>query len=257
MKRLLIYLFLLLNLASIAQDTNLVTADDPMQLFELGNEAYKANDFNKSIEFYQAILATDKESWELHFNLGNAYFKLGNTARAILHYEKAKKLNPGQEDLLINLEMANIKTVDKVESKPELVITTYWDTLLNTYTIDQWAENSIVLSFVALIIMILFLYTKGILKKIAFFTSLFVFLVSMVFFTLGYQQKSLQTDQKYAIVFSPSVTVKSSPEDDGTKIFVIHEGTKLKVLGTEGDWSRISLMNGTKGWVKSSVYEGI
>jgi tetratricopeptide (TPR) repeat protein len=246
-----------MNLSSFAQDTNLISFESPMRLFELGNEAYKADDFNKSIELYQAILATDHESWELHFNLGNAYFKLGNTARAILHYEKAKKLNPNQEDLLINLEMANLKTVDKVESKPELVISTYWDTLLNTYTIDEWAENSIILSFAALIIMILFLYTRGLVKKIVFFTSLFVFLVSVIFFMLGHQQKSLQTDQKYAIVFSPSVTVKGSPEDDGTKIFVIHEGTKLKVLGTESDWSRISLMNGTKGWVKSNVYEGI
>jgi len=257
MKGLLLYLILLLHLTSMAQDSSQTVPDNPMLLFEQGNEAFKADDFEKSIELYQAILALNLESWEVHFNLGNAYYKSGNTARAILHYEKAKKLNPDQEDLLVNLEMANLKTVDKVESKPELVISTYWDTLLNTFTIDEWAENSIIMSFTALFLMILFLFTRGLLKKITFFTSLFVGLISVLFFVLGHQQKSLQTNQKYAIVFSPSVTVKSAPEDDGTKIFVIHEGTKLKVIKDEGDWSQISLMNGTKGWVKSSVYEGI
>lgn len=257
MKGLFIYLVLILNISVFGQDSTLASVQDPALLFERGTEAYKAEEFETCIELYQAVLALNLESWELHYNLGNAYFKSGNIPRAILHYEKAKKLNPDQEDLLINLEMANLKTIDKVESQPELVITTYWDTLLNAFTIDEWGENSIIMSFVALIIMILFLFTRGLLKKITFFTSLFIFLVSVLFFVLGHQQKSLQTNQKYAIVFSPTVTVKSAPEDDGTKIFVIHEGTKLKVMGTEGEWSRISLMNGTKGWVKSSVYEGI
>lgn len=257
MKKYLLYLLLILNLSVVAQDSSLVLNEDPILLFDRGNEAFKSDDFEKSIELYQAVLASNHESWELHYNLGNAYFKLGNTSRAILHFEKAKKLNPDQEDLLINLEMANLKTVDKVESKPELVISTYWDTLLNAYTIDEWGKNSIIMSFIALMIMMIFLFTKGLLRKISFFSSLFVCIISLLFFVLGHQQKSLQTSQKFAIVFSPSVTVKSAPEDDGTKIFVIHEGTKLKVLESEGDWSRISLMNGTKGWVKSNVYEGI
>ena len=257
MKGLLINLVLLLNLSASAQDSAFVLNEDPMLLFDHANEAFKADEFERSIELYQSILSSDNESWELHFNLGNAYFKSGNTSRAILHYEKAKKLQPDQEDLIINLEMANLKTVDKVESKPELAISTWWNILLNAYTIDDWGKNSIIMSFAAFLIMISFLFTKGLLKKITFFTSLFVFLISLLFFVLGLQQKSLQTKQKYAIVFSPSVTVKSAPEDDGTKIFVIHEGTKLKVLGIEGDWSRIALTNGTKGWVKSSVYEGI
>jgi len=257
MKGLTVILVLILNLSSMAQDSTFVLHEDPMMLFEQANNAFKEGELDKCIELYQAVLLSDNESWELHFNLGNAYFRSGNTSRAILHYEKAKKLNPDQEDLLINLEMANLKTVDKVESKPELAITTWWNTLLNTNTIDEWGKNSIYMSFAALLIMLVFLFTRGLFKKITFFTSLFVGFISLLFFILGQQQKSLQTKQKYAIVFSPSVTVKSAPEDDGTKIFVIHEGTKLKVIENEGDWSRIALMNGTKGWVKSTVYEGI
>ena len=99
MKGLLIYILLLLNLTAFAQDSSFVVNEDPMLLFERGNEAFKSDDLEKSIELYQAVLALNNESWELHFNLGNAYFKSGNTSRAILHYEKAKKLNPDQEDL--------------------------------------------------------------------------------------------------------------------------------------------------------------
>lgn len=229
----------------------------PQELFSLANTAYKENDFEKSAELYEKILLQGMESAEVYFNLGNAYFKTGNIPSAILYYEKAKKLNPGNEDITSNLRMANLKTIDKVESKPEMMLTTWWEELLNSYTVDEWGKMSIYLSFISLFVMLGFILFRGLIRKISFFTSVGIFVLSMVFFFMGFQQKSLQTSENYGIIFSPTVTVKSSPENDGTRLFVIHEGTKVKVISEFEDWTEITLMNGSKGWVKSDTFKTI
>ena len=128
---------------------------------------------------------------------------------------------------------------------------------MNSYLIDEWATYSIWISFFAMIVMIVFLFTRAVMKRIAFFSGIIIFFVSILFFFLGSQQKSSKLNSKYGIIFSPSVTVKSSPEQDGTRLFVIHEGTKVEILDTENEWTEISLMNGNKGWVKSEVYRNI
>ena len=257
MRTLLIMAYVLIPMLTFGKDSLTVQASSSMEAFFMGNEAYKNEQFTQAIDLYRSVLNEDKESWELYYNLGNAYFKTGDIPMAILHFEKARKLNPENEDLKANLEMANTKTVDKIESKPELPVTAWWNSLLNAYTIDQWGKISIYLSFFGLSILILYLFTTGMVKRISFFIAAFFFAVSLLFFALGHQQRSLQTDQKFAIIFSPSVTVKSAPEDDGTRLFVIHEGTKIEVIKDEGGWSQVSLMNGNKGWVKTDVYVGI
>ena len=253
------FIFSILTMLSfpLLADTIVSNASDNMATFEAGNELYKNDDYQGSLREYEAILSSGMESAELYFNMGNAYFKLGDLPNAILHYEKAKKLSPDDEDIRTNLEIANLKTVDKVEAKPELPIAEWWKEVLNSNLIDEWANKSIYISFVALLIMIVFLFTSGIVKRISFFTGMAVFALSIVFYFLGQQQKSLQMNNKYGIVFSPSVTVKSSPENDGTRLFVIHEGTKVEVLDNDGEWSEISLMNGNKGWILSESYKNI
>lgn len=261
MKYLLIIGFALLSFGtlmanegdSLSSQMNAGNAD----LFRQGNEAYADEHFEKAIEFYRGVLTGNRESAELYFNMGNAYFKMGDLPNAILHYEKARKLDPADDDIKTNLDIANLKTVDKVEAKPELPFSAWWKTLLNTNLVDEWASKSIYLSFLAFAIMLIFLFTNGLVKKISFFAGAFVFAISMVFFLLGMQQRSMHENSRYGIIFSPSVTVKSAPEADGTRLFVIHEGTKIEILDEREDWTEISLMNGNKGWLKTEVFRPI
>ena len=248
---------LFMSLSLFGQSDSVSFGLQPQEAFEQGNVAYSEDRLEEAINYYQEVISNGKESWELYFNMGNAYFKMGLVPEAILYYEKARKLNPQEEDIQANLEIANLKTVDKVESKPELPLGRWWRGILNAFSIDDWAWMSIVLSFTALAVMIVFLFLRGMAKRISFFSALFFFGLSILFFILGNQQKGLQTSEKYAIVFTPSVTVKSEPEEDATKLFVIHEGTKIQVLKQEGDWNQISLMNGNKGWVKTGTFRGI
>ena len=240
-----------------SQDSTLALTGDNYELFKKGNEAFVADDFEASITYYGQVLASGFESAEVYFNTGNAYFKAGDLPNAILYFERAKKLDPDNEDILANLEIANLKTVDKVESKPEIPLTSWWTGFLNQNLIDEWAVKSIYIAFIGLGFMLIFLFTSSWLKRISFFTGLFVFLISFLFFFFGQIQKSRHLESKYGIVFAPSVTVKSSPEQDGTRLFVIHEGTKIEVMDEQDNWTEISLMNGNKGWIPTEAFKNI
>lgn len=245
-----------LSFANSIDSTGIVNLN-ASELFEKGNQAFKDNKFEESIQFYNAILNKQKVSAAVYYNLGNAYFKLNDVPNAILNYEKSLKIDPNDEDVKNNLELVNLKTIDKVESKPELPITNWWKSLLNSNEIDEWAMKSIYLSFTALALLILYLFFSGFAKRIFFFSGLFTILLSVIFYFMGSHQRSLHLHGTEAIIFSTNVTVKGSPEDDGTRLFVIHEGTKVKILKNLDDWSEISLMNGNKGWVKTDVYKVI
>lgn len=239
---------------SFGQDKAAVN-DNFISIFSQANEAYAAEDYSGSLELYQRITDSGNESAELYFNMGNAYYKLNDLPNALLYFEKAKKMDPEDEDIRTNIEIANLKTVDKVESKPELPFESWWKELLNSNRIDEWAQLCLYMIYIALVLFVLFIFSGGLLKKISFFGAMIFVSLSLVYFIMGWQLKSDYINNKEGIVFSSTVTVKSAPDDDATRLFVIHEGTKIEVLDVSGEWSEISLMNGSKGWVKTETFK--
>ena len=231
--------------------------EDAMHLFKKGNEAFRAGDYKASLESYTSVVEGGFESADLYFNMGNACFKLGENASAILYYEKALRLSPDDEAIKTNLTIANLKTTDKVEGAPELPFTSWWTSLLNLNTIDEWAYWSLALAYAGLAILLLYLFIPGAIRKLSFFAALFLFAGSILFYLLGAQSKSRQLNSRFGIIFSPTVTVRSAPGHDATRLFVIHEGTKIEILGKEGEWTEISLMNGNKGWLMEGDYKTI
>src|SRR3569832_1089815 len=99
-----------------------MNAGNHAELFDHGNAAYLKKDNDTAIELYEQIIAENQQSSELYFNLGNAYYQMGDFAHAILNYERAKKLAPNDEDIAVNLKFANQKTEDKIEAAPQMFL---------------------------------------------------------------------------------------------------------------------------------------
>ena len=231
---------------------------NPTGVFRSANEFYSNGNYEQAIKLYKEVLSTNHESAALYFNLGNAYYKTNEFTAAILYYEKALRMNPADEDTRFNLKLANLKTVDKIEPLPELPIIKWWNSLIYANSADSWAWLCIQALFLSLLVFIIFFTArKTLLKKLGFYMGILFLIVSVLSFTLGQQQKNQLTKQDQAIVFAPSLTVNSSPIDNGNKLFVIHEGTKVNVLDSSGDWKKISLANGNVGWVKAETLETI
>lgn len=219
-------------------------------------EAYTQKDYNKAIELYDKILKQDGESAFVYYNLGNAYYKENKFAPAILNYERALLLDPGDSDIRFNLQMAKQKTVDKIEPLDDFFIKKWIDAIQNRGTADSWAKLALV-SFILFIgCLILFFFSRQIRwKKLGFYAGLLLLLVVIMGNVFASDQKKHLLNRDSGIVFAPTVTVKSSPNDSGTDLFILHEGTKVKIKSTLGNWSEISLEDGNVGWMPSDKIE--
>ena len=223
-----------------------------------GDSAYMRNDYSSAIQIYEALL-TKGAAADVYYNLGNSYYKAGNIAKAILNYERALLLEPGNSDIRANLDIARAKTMDKVDIAPEIFFITWINAIINANSADGWAIWGIV-SFVLLLAgLYLFIFSKKVvLKKIGF-----IFAIALLFLTVcsnifASKQKERLLNRDFSIVIDPSVTVRSTPSESGTSLFILHEGSKVFMKDNSmKDWKEIKLEDGKVGWVPSSAIEVI
>lgn len=218
--------------------------------FEQANAAYNAGNYDSAKELYEKILTLDMESVPLYFNMGNTYYKMHDYPMAIYCYEKALKLDPSNEDVQINLAIANRAIVDKIEPMPQSFIVRWWQNTRAWFSCDQWAWLSIVVFALLLVSLFLFLRARKLgVRKLGFFTGLVFLLVFALSVVFAFQLKQSSLTQDQAIIMTPTVNVKSSPNDASVDLFVLHEGTKVDVLETESGWNKIRIANGSVGWL--------
>lgn len=221
------------------------------------DKAYQESHYAEAIEKYEAILNNQGEAAEVYYNLGNSYYKNKNIAKAVLNYERALLLDPGNADIRFNLEMAHSKTVDKVTPVSEIFILTWIKAIVDLQSESQWGIWGIVCFFFLLAALTLYVFGKRIVwKKIGFAGAVVCLILSVGANLCAYQQKKALVSHEGAIVMSPSMTVKSTPDGGGTDLFVLHEGTKVYVEDNSMKaWKEIRLEDGKKGWVPASSIE--
>lgn len=216
------------------------------------DQAYIDGDYDQAIELYGAILGQEMISAEVEYNLGNAYFKSGQIAPAILHYERALRLAPDDEDIRFNLRLANMQVKDRVDEMPELFFVKWGEKFMRFLTVDGWAW-SVVISFILSIIGFLafrFLSQEG-LRRLAFFMGLIALIWSIFSGYAAQHSYANLTDDPRAVLLAPTVNAKSEPQQNGKVLFVIHEGLVVEVVEERNGWSRIRLTNGSIGWIRS------
>ena len=217
-----------------------------------GDSAYIKDDYTTAIQIYG-------ESADVYYNLGNSYYKIGEIAKAVLNYERALLMKPGNSDIRANLEVARAKTIDKVEPVPEVFFVSWTKALINSMSVDAWATWGIVSFILFIITLYFFIFSKQImLKKVGFIAGI-VFLIVMICSNLfASEQKERLVNRNEAIVMNPSVTVRSTPSESGTSLFILHEGRKVSIKDNSmKEWKEIRLEDGKVGWVPASAIEVI
>lgn len=223
-----------------------------------GDSAYMRNDYASAIQIYESLLKKG-EAAEVYYNLGNSYYKADDIAKAILNYERALLLQPGNADIRANLEIARSKTIDKVIPVPEIFFVAWTKSLINSLSVDAWAKLGVVCFILLLVSLYLFFFSKQVAGKKAGFIAGIVFLVFVILCNVfAAQQKNELMDRNAAIVLSPSVTVRSTPSESGTSLFILHEGRKVEIKDNSmREWKEIRLEDGKVGWVPASAVEVI
>lgn len=250
---LLIQLFLFFH---ISLSLNATTA----QVYDIkkANDLYVATSYAQAIEVYEEISKQGYESATLYYNLGNAYYRINKIAPAILNYERALRLDPSNLDIQHNLKLAKAKTVDKIVPQEKNIVEIWYNSIVFATHTNVWAYMSIIFFIVALCLVLMYMFLRvSWIRKITFFSSIIFFTFAICFFIFSYQQKKMVENQKEAIIFVPSSYVKSSPDQLGSDLFLLHEGTKIIIKHQLGSWVQITTEDGNKGWLPVSTIQKI
>lgn len=218
--------------------------------------AYIHENYQQAIKDYEELLHGGVSA-ELYYNMGNAYYRTDNITMAVLYYERALLLSPGDPDIRFNLQLARSKTIDKITPESEMFFITWYHSLVNLTSVDGWAKISILCFFISLFLALVYLFTTKIwLRKSGFYggmAMLAFFIFSILF---AYQQKEQLLNRTGAIIISPSVTIKSTPSKNSTDLFIIHEGTKVNITDNSmKGWKEVKIADGKQGWIPANQIE--
>ncbi len=222
------------------------------------DSAYAMEEYDKAIAIYKSLLVQGVHA-DLYYNIGNCYYKTDSIARAILNYERALLLNPGDADIRFNLDLARTKVVDKIIPESEMFFITWGRNLIDLMSMDAWARMAIVAFVLACIFALCYFFgNQIILRKIGFFGAVLMLLMVILSNVFAQKQYEKLMGRKGAVVMDSSVTVKSTPNDSGTDLFVLHEGTKVEIIDDSmKEWKEIRLADGKIGWLPAKTMEVI
>ena len=250
MKRIVLFLSIMLCFTSI------VFAESAT--IKQANNLYIKGNYTDAAKLYENIFSNEGVAAELYYNLGNAYYKSGETAKSILNYERALRLKPTFDDARFNLELAQSKVVDNIIQAPTFFLGRWIENLIKLLTSNQWLIISALLFLISLILVFLFVFaTTLIVRKISFYIGTVLLTLCVAGAIFSGVRKAQLVSHNEAIVMSGVVSVKSSPDLSGTDLFQLHEGTKVTVKSTLGKWIEIKLGNGNVGWVEQENIEKI
>lgn len=232
-------------------------AGSGIPLLDSANAAYNRKDFQKAVTQYEQLIGLGTTAPEIYYNLGNSYYRLNRTGYAILNYERAHKLAPADPDITHNLELARQRAVDKTEDAGEL-LGDAWHGFLSILGERGWSWLSAILLLLTCAAFGAYLWSRKRRIKILLFSAGCILLCSAVFsFICAKQEYRYTYATPLAILVQQEVIVRSAPSAKSGSIATLHEGTKVRVLGNEGEWLKIGFGNETVGWVKKEQAEEI
>ena len=222
------------------------------------DSAYVRGQYQQAIADYEALLKQGGSA-ELYYNLGNAYYRTENVTKAVLNYERALQLSPGDRDIRFNLQIARSKTIDKIVPESEMFFITWYHALVNLMSVDAWARVALISLALVIVLLLVYLFASRIwLRKVGFFCGLVLLVLFVLSNIFAWQQKQNLLFRKGAIIMEPSVTVKSTPAKNGTDLFILHEGTKVSITDSSmRGWLEIRIADGKEGWVERNKLEEI
>ena len=220
------------------------------------DSAYAQEHYQQAISDYETLLKQGVSA-ELYYNLGNAYYRTDQMPKAVLNYERALLLSPGDADIRFNLQMARSKTIDKITPESEMFFVTWYRSLVNLMSVDAWARTALIALAIAIILALAYLFSDRIwLRKVGFFGALLLVVVFLLSNLFAFHQKRKLTYRTGAVIMTTSVPVKSTPSKNGTDLFILHEGTRVTITDNSmKDWKEIRVDDGKEGWIETNMIE--
>jgi len=226
--------------------------------FVYANVMYEKGQYATSIDIYNRLLEQEGPSATLYYNIGNCYYKTGQLGEAVLNYERALFLDPGNDDATYNLSLANARIRDRMEPRTTSIFIIWWHAVSRIMGAQAWGIIAIVAMWLALMGWAAYLLPQfRAYQRIGFFTAIIAFSISILCTIGHFGRKNYDAGQTFAIVMSPSAVIKSEPSETSTNLALLHEGFKLKLIEADSRWSKIEMPDGVIGWMHRKDYAAI
>ena len=248
----------LLIISLAAGFLQLVSAREFQEEFSRANNFYQQGEYENALEIYNQIIETGFESGGLYYNLGNTYYKLNNIGLSRLYYERARRFLKNDQALDTNIRLLKLRLVDKIQTPPRFILSVWRDSLLETFSMNllSWLTAGFLwLLLITAAVRQYFLKRRRVDRfKYFLVTAGALFVIC----TLLFSQKIYYAEtEKYGVILEPSVTLYAEPSDKGTEVFILHEGTKVKIERDNKEWLEIKLEDGKTGWIDKTYLEMI
>jgi tetratricopeptide (TPR) repeat protein len=235
-----------------------VVAQTPEEKYVQAADLYKSGDYLGAAAVYRKLYEEGYRNEDLLYNAGNAFFKAGDNASAILFYERARLVAPADDDINYNLQTARSRVTDKFETVPQLFFVRWFDFLSLLSSTNTWAVTALLLFVVSLVFAVIFLTrarARG--RLLSFWLALAAFIFSLLILSLALRSNALINHNDKAVITCSIVTGRSAPGDKGNELFVIHSGTTVTIVEELGDFYDVRLPDGNKGWIRADCMEKI
>lgn len=229
----------------------------PASVFYKANAFYENMDYTKALEGYLSVLDEGIESGDLYYNIGNGFFKLGKLGYAILSYEKARRLIPGDSDLKSNLNYAkSIVGYSSYQVPSEYAIVAVINAPFKKFNLNT---TTIIVTFLYLFMIILLglsTANRYLCQKIRAVTivSVCAFMFGASAFILRYYDECIL---KHGIVIQKEIECKYEPIDKSTTYYKLTEGDEVLILKTRSEWRYVKRLDGKIAWVKKDAVDPI
>ena len=230
-------------------------AQDATGEFLMANEFYQQEQFSEALEGYESILISGYESAEIYYNLGNCYFKMNQLGPSLLNYKRAERLDPYDDEIRHNLNLAQKAAIDDFENMPAPLFRSAYIGLLLLLSANTWA----LLGIIAMGLMALgtFFYLFTAYQRVGFIGAIIGFLGGLLFISLAIANHSYEKKNLPAIVMTASSYAKSGPGEKAEDVFILHEGAEIKVIESYENWRKIRLPDGKVGWLDANDIKAI
>jgi len=231
------------------------TGEHREMLFKKGVSCYAAKKYRQAIELFSEIEKSGQVSYELFYNLGNTYYKMGNIGQAIRYWEKALKINPSNKDVIYNLNIARERIKDQIVLPDMFFLFKFYMDLRQSASTRILINISGIILCMTVLVFIMRRWSKLKTGKKKYSATAVILIICFIFSSaLTIDTAYFRKRNNYGIVLIKTLEIRNEPTQESTAAFILHEGAKVRIDDIiEDTWLKISYFDDKTGWAPSGT----